>query len=338
MITRAPARPVEGELDRQLWDGLVDTGFHLLDVPEEAGGSGGDLSALAAALDVLAHRGAAVPAAESALAGWLAARAGLRVPAGLALVATGAVRERGPGRLSGTVTVPWGRHADHVVVPVFGEDGPAGVAVVAAGAGRWHTALDVAGEPRDELVLADARATDRASGPDPDELERRGALVRAAQLAGAARGVLDASVRHAGVREQFGRPLAAFQAVKHHLATMAGEVGLMRSAVDSAVLAESTARTDPGVRAEATLAIAAAKAVTSAGAGVVAAAGHQVHGALGYAREHDLGRLTTRLWSWRDEFGDEGRWQDRIAARALAGTRLWHTIAGPVPTRQGEAR
>jgi acyl-CoA dehydrogenase len=36
--------------------------------------------------------------------------------------------------------------------------------------------------------------------------------------------------------------------------------------------------------------------------------GDLVHGAIGFAHEHCLHRLTRRLWSWRDEFGTESRW------------------------------
>jgi acyl-CoA dehydrogenase len=64
-------------------------------------------------------------------------------------------------------------------------------------------------------------------------------------------------------------------------------------------------------------------------AGTVAAAGHQLHGAIGFTLEHDLGAATKRLWSWRDEFGAENHWREAIAA-VVAGSDapLWHLITG----------
>jgi acyl-CoA dehydrogenase len=77
-------------------------------------------------------------------------------------------------------------------------------------------------------------------------------------------------------------------------------------------------------------AIAAAKARCSEAAAVVARITHQVHGAIGFTREHDLRLATTRLWAWRDEDGSDSFWNDRIGARVLeAGADgLWPMVTG----------
>jgi len=50
----------------------------------------------------------------------------------------------------------------------------------------------------------------------------------------------------------------------------------------------------------------------------VATVAHQLHGALGTAREHELHRHTLGLWTWREEFGAEHYWARRLATDALA--------------------
>ncbi|MFB9385262.1 acyl-CoA dehydrogenase family protein [Pseudonocardia petroleophila] len=76
--------------------------------------------------------------------------------------------------------------------------------------------------------------------------------------------------------------------------------------------------------------MAAAKARTGEAAGEVARIAHQVHGAIGFTREHDLRLLTTRLWAWRDEDGSDARWQAELGATVLAAgpDALWPLVTG----------
>ena len=92
--------------------------------------------------------------------------------------------------------------------------------------------------------------------------------------------------------------------------------------------AARAADTDGVLGAE--LPIAMAKARASEAAGVVARIAHQVHGAIGFTREHDLRLATTRLWAWRDEDGSEAQWQAVIGAAALAAgpEGLWPLVTG----------
>lgn len=327
--------PAPGELHRGLWDDLAATGFSLLGVPEEIGGSGARLGDLAVVVDVAASAAAAVPLAESAfVAGLMLSDTGLRVPDGLTVASlTEATLDRSGGapRIVGSLSVPWGRHADAVVTLV--REGEARFVAVLPAADRTalETAENLAGEPRDVVVydgvVVDAAALHPTTLHVGDIL-RRGALARSVQLAGAARGVLEATLRYVAEREQFGRPLARFQAVQQHLAALAGEVAAMKVAADAAVLAVEDASTAAAAEPAAQVAVAAAKAVTSAAAQVVAALGHQLHGALGYTQEHRLGLLTTRLWSWREEFGNEGHWQDHLAAAVAEEGAWWPVVSG----------
>src|SRR4051794_12621174 len=99
---------------------------------------------------------------------------------------------------------------------------------------------------------------------------------------------------------------------------MAGEVLLCKVAAEAA--AQSLA---DGASWE--LAIAAAKVSAGQAAGTVARIAHQIHGAIGFTEEHDLRRSTTRLWSWRDEFGSVGEWAAALGelAVSLGAQGLW---------------
>jgi acyl-CoA dehydrogenase len=59
----------------------------------------------------------------------------------------------------------------------------------------------------------------------------------------------------------------------------------------------------------------------------VAAAAHQVHGAMGFTQEYGLGIATKRLWSWRNEDGSESYWHEWLGGRAREAGDLWAVIA-----------
>ena len=157
------------------------------------------------------------------------------------------------------------------------------------------------------------------------QLRLRAALGRSLLLVGALRAALAASVRYAGERVQFGRPIGRFQAVQQALALAAAEVAAASAAAEAAARA---ADAEGVLTAE--LPIAMAKARTSEAAGAVARIAHQVHGAIGFTREHDLRLATTRLWAWRDEDGSEAQWHEVVGAAALAAGAdgLWPLITG----------
>lgn len=335
-IMRGRADTAPDDFDSPLWNNLVDAGFHLVGVPEAIGGSGGDVRDLAAVIDLAAYHTARTPVAESAfLAGWLLASASLPVPAGLVVAALDEADGRrcdGALCVSGRLRTPWARHADQVVTIVrSGQDRLIAVIPVDA-ASEVVRAANLAGEPRDTLMFDEVPARTVAPAPpgvDPVGLRRRGALARCVQLAGAARAVLDSTRRHVAQREQFGRPLSRFQAVQQQLAALAAEVTAVRISADAAMLAvaaDESSGHESSMDAE--FAIAAAKATASASAQVIAAIGHQLHGALGYSREHHLGAATARLWSWREEFGNESYWQDQLAVAVRGAGDWWPLVTG----------
>ncbi|MBO0878729.1 MAG: acyl-CoA dehydrogenase [Pseudonocardia sp.] len=282
---------------------------------------------MAALLLVAGEAAAPVPLAETELAGWLLHAAGLAVPAGVLAVADASGGELAVGAEAGggvevagrLPRVGWARHAARVAVLAAGPDNGAVVLSLDPGAPgvELTEGTNLAGEPRDQLRLdATVAATDVAPAPEgaAELLARRAALARALLLAGAAQRALSGSVRYAGERIQFGRPIAKFQAVQQQLALAAAEVAAARAAAEAAArIAGAGFGTD-----DAGFAIAVAKARTGEAAGAVARIAHQVHGAIGFTLEHDLRLATTRLWAWREEDGSDAHWHAEIGRRALA--------------------
>ena len=129
------------------------------------------------------------------------------------------------------------------------------------------------------------------------------------QTLGALDAAVEFSVAHTREREQFGRPLSAFQAVQHTLAAMAGEVERARAAANSRSRPRpSTDSTAP----QTDYAVTVAKVTLGRVMPEVVTAAHQLHGAIGVTIEHRLWLATMRARGWIDEFGD-------TALRASAG-------------------
>jgi acyl-CoA dehydrogenase len=327
----------ERRWDAGLWGALAEAGLTGVGLPEEAGGSGGELADAVAIVRTLAAGAAAVPVAEQLLvAGPALLAADLELPSPeepTTFAVADAVTVHpvdngdGPGRftLNGTVTdLAWAGAASHVVVlaPAPAAIEGAVLALVDASSLPATDAVNLAGEPRGSLVL-DQVGTSGAllTAVQAREVRARFALARAVQLAAALEQVLAWTVQYAGERQQFGRPLGAFQAIQMELAAMAGEVTAVTALTDAAVQALDR-------RENVVLAAAAAKVRAGAAVEVVARLAHQVHGAIGFTQEHRLHHLTRRLWSWRDEAGSELVWSQVLGAGVLADgpDELWPAL------------
>ena len=158
------------------------------------------------------------------------------------------------------------------------------------------SAFNVAGERRDVLTFSEGEKISIGSDPYAQM-----ALTRVCLLVGCMQTVLDLGVQFASERTQFGRSISKFQAIQHSLALVACEVAASRRAAEAAIDALGARRI--------VLEVAAAKARVGEAAGGIAEQVHQVHGAMGFTQEHRLHHYTKRLWSWRDEWGNEFEWQ-----------------------------
>jgi acyl-CoA dehydrogenase len=313
-----------GKWPHALWNALAEAGLPLAWVPEEFGGAGAGMADGFAVLRVAGRFAAPVPLAETLMAGWLLARAGIAVPSGPLSIAPvhadGRLTLGAGGRLTGRARhIPFARHAGHIaVVARRGSETVAALVRAADLPKREGTSL--AGEPRDDVDFAGAvPLATGAAAVDEDGLSALGAAVRLQQIAGALEKILEQSVQYALDRVQFGRPIAKFQAVQHNLAMLAGEVAAGGAAADAAAEA---CHADGGI-ALAPVAIGKVRGGEAAGAG--AAIAHQVHGAMGFTYEHSLHHATRRLWSWREEFGNETVWATRLGRMVAAegADALW---------------
>ncbi|MDI3306291.1 MAG: acyl-CoA dehydrogenase [Acetobacteraceae bacterium] len=301
-VLRAAER---GEWPARLWEEAEALGLPLALAPESMGGAGLGWADVVAVWQVLGRHGAPLPLAGSMVGAALLASAGITPPSGFIALAL-------PGE-----AVPWGRRARHVAAV----DATGQVALHAAGLEWQHGRSLIGREPADRATLGTPLATGRL--PDrlgPEAALRAGALLHAAQIAGALEAVLAMTVDYANTRKQFGRPIGAFQAVQQQLALCAAEVAAAGVAV-----AQAGRAADRRGLAGAEFEIASAKVVAGEAAGAGAAIVHQVHAAIGFTDEHPLHLYTRRMWSWRDACGAERVWARRIGQAALArgGAALW---------------
>ncbi len=309
-----------------LWRALSEAGLTLAWVPEEQGGAGAELADGFAVLGVAGRYAAAVPLAETLLAGWLLSRAGLKAPEGAMSVAPARPRDRitlnADGTLSGVARgVPFAKEAQHLAVLA------GSVALVATSACRINDGVNLASDPSNTVTFDRVKPLAIAKADiDQTALMLMGCVVRAVQTAGALQQVLDFTVRYANERVAFEKPIGKFQAVQHNLARLAGEVSAAMTAAHSA--ADAIARGgafDDAIFLEAT----AAKIRSAEAAQEGAAIAHQVHGAIGFTAEHILHRYTLRMLAWRDDFGNESYWAaelgNKIAARGADD--FWPLVA-----------
>jgi acyl-CoA dehydrogenase len=316
------------------WAALEEAGLTLAWVPEALGGSGAEMADGFAVLRQAGRFAAAVPLAETLLAGWLLARAGIASPKGA--MTCGPVRDGDTltlganGTLSGTLrSVPFARDARHLALLVQREGGGSAVALVETSQVRLTEGTSMGGDPLDAVSFNRARPAaikDAPAGLDGQALLLMGAAVRATQMAGALEAILDLAVAYANERVAFTRPISKFQAVQHNLARLAGEVAVAVAAAGSAAdaIANASAFDEATFLEAASAKIRVGEAATE-GAGIA----HQVLGAIGFTQEHVLHRFTRRLWAWRDDFGNESRWAVKlgqlVASKGADG--LWPMLA-----------
>ncbi len=326
---RVLAAAEHGEWPAAGWAAIEDAGFTRALVPEDAGGYG---VAPAEALSILRAAGGhavPLPLAETMLASWLLASAGLDIPDGplsVAPVLPGesliATPTAAGWHIAGTARrIPWGRSVGAIAVRADGQDGTL-VALVPRNGWTVTPSTNLAQEPRDTLVFAADIGRDAAAPSTVGlaELRAIGAAMRCLQIAGALSHMLDITVQYALDRKQFGKPIGKFQAVQQNLAILASQTAAASAAAD--IAAEAVGRDG------AIFAIAAAKMRCGEAAGAGANLSHAVHGAIGFTYEHSLHFFTKRLWSWRDEFGNEAEWGAllgrHIAARGA--DNFWYDL------------
>jgi 3-oxochol-4-en-24-oyl-CoA dehydrogenase len=305
---------------RPLYDGLAGLGLFGVAVPEDCGGAGGSIEDLSAMVEEAAKALVPGPVVTTALATLVVSDPQLRAAlasgertAGVALdgdVAFDATTSRASG------TVPW-------VLGGVAE----GLLVLPAG-GKW---LLIDSAAADGVAVEPLRATDfsrplarvvltsapaRVLETDADQMENLAATLLSAEAAGITRWALDTAVAYAKVRQQFGKPIGSFQAIKHLCAEM-----LCRAEQVAVASADAARAAVDGDRRQ--LSIAAAIA---AGIGIEAAKANakdciQVLGGIGITWEHDAHLYLRRAYGIGQFLGGSARWLRRTAELTQAGVR-----------------
>jgi acyl-CoA dehydrogenase len=315
-----------------LWTALQDAGLTRAWIADEFNGAGASMADGFAILQAAGAAASAVPLAETLLAGWLLARAGIPVPDGPLAIAPTRWRDQvvvsPDGLLSGRARqVPFASESEHLAV-LATRDGRLCVALVPTSSARVEPGASVAGDALDGVMLENTRPLALADGVDitRDDLMMMGAATRAMQMSGALRTALELSVAYANERVAFERPIAKFQVIQHNLARLAGETA---AALAAAASAADAIQHSPAFDAGVMLEVASAKIRIGEAVSVGAGIAHQIFGAIGFSQEHVLHRYTQRLWAWRDDFGSESEWAVRLgnSVAAAGADALWPLLA-----------
>ncbi|QZT56478.1 acyl-CoA dehydrogenase [Mycolicibacterium austroafricanum] len=316
------ARDVEqGDPDawRAPYAGLAELGIFGVALPEEHGGADGTVSDLAAMIDEAAAALVPGPVATTALATLVLAGShadlleelatGERT-AGITLTAD---LDYADGRVSGSAPYVLGAASTGVLLLPAGDtwllvdaaaDGVTVESLKATDFSRPLARVVLDGAPAEVLDVSSQRVVDMA------------ATLLSAEAAGLARWLLDTATEYAKVREQFGKPIGSFQAIKHMCAEM-----LLRS--EQASVAAADAARAAGESDADQLSIAAALA---ASVGIEAAKANakdciQVLGGIGITWEHDAHLYLRRAYGIAQFLGGRSRWLRRVAALTQQGVR-----------------
>jgi alkylation response protein AidB-like acyl-CoA dehydrogenase len=319
--TAEAIRAVElGQTDawRPVFARLVDLGLFGVAVSEECGGAGGRLEDLCAMVDEAAKALVPGPVATTALATLVVTEpqltealangervAGDAIDADLQLDAA-------TSQVSGTAERVLGATADGLLVLPAGEDWIL-VDARADGVTVEPLAATDFSRPLAKVTLTAAPAVVLEAGSRVQSLV---VTVLSAEAAGVARWALDTAVEYAKVREQFGKPIGSFQAVKHLCAEM------LCRADQAAVAAADVARaaSDPDEQQFA-IAAAVAAAICIDAAKANAKDCIQVLGGIGITWEHDAHLYLRRAYGIGPALGGSERWLRRTAALTRAGVR-----------------
>jgi alkylation response protein AidB-like acyl-CoA dehydrogenase len=267
--------------DRVLWSKMGALGWFALGIGEHDGGAGYGLAEDALLFRELGRVIAPGPFLATALAARAAAAAGERkllegVASGALLVGLAEPWRDGEATLGASVSGRF-RCVDATSADLLLATGAEGVAILEARGVEFFESVD----PTTSVGLA---ALDNARVlvhvPESEApIAATGAVLVAAMLAGICEATRDQSVGHALGREQFGRPIGSFQAVKHRCADMA----VRAEAIGS--LTTYTALTLQGGRDEAVRLVPLTKALASEYAIANAADNIQNHGGMGFTEQ-----------------------------------------------------
>ncbi|MDT5253869.1 MAG: hypothetical protein QOH07_2823 [Mycobacterium sp.] len=312
-----------------LWKEMVSTGWLGLHIDERFDGQGYGLPELTIVLEQIGRAAVGGPFLPTVAVSAVIAEAG-----------TDAQRERWLPRLvSGDVIAGIGTNGDAAVrdstvsataVPALAEAGadlfllPAGddLVLVQAGDGvsiRTFDSVDRLLAPVVVVSLSSVPAAEIFPGA-AGIATRILRLLAAAEAVGGLGACTEMATAYAVGREQFGRPIGSFQAVKHHCANMLVDTELATAATWDAARAV-------GAEAELAATMAAGHALTAYQR--VALQNVQVHGGIGYTWEHDAHLYIRRAAVLQAFAGDQDALRDKVIALQRNGACRRHSVDLP---------
>jgi alkylation response protein AidB-like acyl-CoA dehydrogenase len=298
--------------DEKRWGAIVELGLAGVLVPEDRGGLGLDAADFVLVAEACGYACLPEPLVENA---------GVALPLLAAVAADRRAEAILQRALAGGTTVA----LTHPINPFIADADTAGAVLAVRG---------------EELYLCDAAdvTLERQESADPfrrlfsiadrpcitsaiadlsrirfhlDAALDRGALFAAAQLVGIAQRAVDLAVAYAKERNQFGKPIGSYQAVKHLLSTVQVKIEFARPVVYAA--AAQRAQADTFSRAR----ISHAKLAAAEAADLACRTAIQVHGAMGYSWEVDLHFFLKRVLALASWWGDARFHRERVAARVF---------------------
>lgn len=316
---RATRGDDSSESEAAFWTELSKSGWTQMAVPQDFGGHGAGLLELSLVLEEMGRA--------------LAGSAFLGHAASAVLIGTSGDRKQRerwlPGLAAGDRRAALGQTDGGGALLIDAEG--AGLAVI-AGPGSVSVLDPVPGSMKGTDSLDITRALHRVDTREAESLRGdlgegldRAEVLLAAELVGVAQRAMELAVEHATNRQQFGRPIGAYQAVSHRCADMLVQVESARSAVLSAAW---TADHEPeGLP----FAASTAKVTAATAAWQVAASSLQVHGGMGFTWEHPIHRFMRRAAFDGRLLGSADHHLDRIAdLNGLARETIATGAAQPV--------
>lgn len=304
-VLRAASR---GTFDDATAGALTRTGVFGVAVPEAAGGAGGDVRDIALVVQALGWFNVPLPVADGAFVG-----AHVLTPYAAQPRVADLLTALAQGSATLVVQPEAGRYVPHAQVATHLLTLQGTQLHLVAAQPDWATAV-VAQDRTARLARVQATLSPQtlvADSADAVDQMRAAAWTADALIGvGLADRMLDLTVSYVKERTQFGRPIGSFQAAKHQLADLVTEVEAARGLAWRA--AHAVAR-EPDPLTPARIALGAtAQALTRASRTSL-----QLHGGIGFTRDHDLHLWILTAQRWLALVGDPRTHRQAVAARLL---------------------
>ena len=326
------------EIDRTAWSAMVEAGWLAALVPENQDGLGLGLFDLALALEETGRQIVMAPLVEGAAAIWAATTA---------MVASHPARAALAGKLVVPATTVPGQRYDTAASPSLDRGamaltGAVSFVAFAPSADLFLVTAQARGEAILCLVRRETPGLAIATTPNVDgstsstltfsrvavaerDLIARGEIAAAsgarmhellvlgtsAELLGVAQAALDVTLQHTRLREQFGKKIGSYQALQHRLVDCYVEAELNRSLLFRVLSAWDANAGHPAM-------VSAVKARLGKGALKTVRLALQLHGAIGYTDEHDIGVTYKRAVALAAKYGNEITHVGRFSGLTLA--------------------